>query len=66
MNLPGETLADLHKQWKIGVRPAFPAQTVNNGAVLQPGESWSVPANQNALFSPVTQQGQLLLSGKPR
>ena len=65
MNLPGETLADLHKQWKIGVRPAFPAQTVNNGAVLQPGESWSVPANQNARFSPVTQQGQLLLSGKP-
>ncbi|BBR59955.1 alpha-2-macroglobulin family protein [Klebsiella sp. WP4-W18-ESBL-05] len=65
LNLPGETLADLHKQWKIGVRPAFPAQTVNNGAVLQPGESWSIPSGQNAAFSPATVQGQLLLSGKP-
>jgi uncharacterized protein YfaS (alpha-2-macroglobulin family) len=65
MTLPGETLAEMQKSWKIGVRPAFPAQTVNNGAVLQPGESWSVPPNLNASFSPVTLQGQLLLSGKP-
>ena len=65
VNLPGETLADLHKQWKIGVRPAFPAQTVSLGAVLQPGERWSLPANQIAEFSPATLQGQLLLSGKP-
>lgn len=65
MTLPGETLAEMQKSWKIGVRPAFPAQTVNNGAVLQPGESWSVPQNQNAAFSPATLQGQLLLSGKP-
>ena len=65
MTLPGETLADFHKQWKIGVRPAYPAQTVNSGAVLQPGESWSVAENQHLNFSPVTLQGQLLLSGKP-
>ena len=65
MTLPGETLADFHKQWKIGVRPAYPAQTVNSGAVLQPGESWNVPENQHLNFSPVTLQGQLLLSGKP-
>lgn len=25
--LPGETVADQHKQWKIGVRPAFPKLT---------------------------------------
>lgn len=36
LSLPGETFAPLQKQWKIGVRPAYPAQTVNSGAVLQP------------------------------
>jgi uncharacterized protein YfaS (alpha-2-macroglobulin family) len=36
LSLPGETFAPMQKQWKIGVRPAFPAQTVNSGAVLQP------------------------------
>lgn len=33
--LPDETVADQQKQWKIGVRPAFPAQTVNYGTALQ-------------------------------
>jgi uncharacterized protein YfaS (alpha-2-macroglobulin family) len=47
LSLPGETFAPMQKQWKIGVRPAFPAQTVNSGAVLQPGESWQAPAAQS-------------------
>jgi uncharacterized protein YfaS (alpha-2-macroglobulin family) len=46
LNLPGETFAPMQKQWKMGVRPAFPAQTVNTGVVLQPGESWQAPAAQ--------------------
>ncbi|MEL0554134.1 alpha-2-macroglobulin [Raoultella lignicola] len=65
LNLPGETFAAIQKQWKIGVRPAFPAQTVNSGVVLQPGEQWLVPAAQTQGFSPATLQGQLVLSGKP-
>ncbi len=65
LSLPGETFAPLQKQWKIGVRPAYPAQTVNSGAVLQPGESWQPPAAQTAGFAAQTLQGQLLLSGKP-
>ena len=52
-------------QWKIGVRPAFPAQTVNYGTALQPGETWALPADGLQNFSPVTLEGQLLLSGKP-
>lgn len=64
LSLPGETFAPLQKQWKIGVRPAYPAQTVNSGAVLQPGESWQPPAAQSQAL-PQTLQGQLLLSGKP-
>lgn len=65
LNLPGETFAPMQKQWKIGVRPAFPARTVNVGAVLQPGESWQAPAEQVLGFSPATLQGQLVFSGKP-
>lgn len=65
LNLPGETLPVQHKQWKIGVRPAFPAQTVNYGVALQPGATWQIPGEELTNFSPVTMQGQLLFSGKP-
>ena len=65
LTLPGEALAPLHKTWKIGVRPAFPAQTVNSGIALQPGESWTAPASHIEGFSPATLEGQLLFSGKP-
>ncbi len=43
LTLPGETFAPQQKQWKLGVRPAFAAQTVNSGAMLNPGESWHAP-----------------------
>lgn len=65
LTLPGETLPVQHKQWKIGVRPAFPAQTVNNGVALQPGATRQLPGEELTNFSPVTMQGQLLFSGKP-
>lgn len=63
--LPGETFAPQQKQWKIGVRPPFAAQTINTGAMLNPGESWQVPGQHLAGISPATLQGRLLLSGKP-
>ncbi|HGE6882230.1 TPA: alpha-2-macroglobulin [Citrobacter amalonaticus] len=65
LNVPGEDIGPQQKQWKIGVRPAFPAQTVNNGVMLQPGESWTLPEEEVMNFSPVTVQGQLSFSGKP-
>ncbi|HCL5925413.1 TPA: alpha-2-macroglobulin family protein [Citrobacter amalonaticus] len=65
LNVPGEDIGPQQKQWKIGVRPAFPAQTVNNGVMLQPGESWTLPEEGVMNFSPVTVHGQLLFSGKP-
>lgn len=34
LSLPGETFAPLQKQRRIGVCPAFPAQTINSDAVL--------------------------------
>lgn len=39
LNVPGEDIGPQQKQWKIGVRPAFPAQTVNSGVMLQPGKA---------------------------
>jgi len=65
LSLPGETFAPEHKQWKIGVRPPFAAQTVNSGVMLNPGESWHTPPQHLANISPATLQGRLLLSGKP-
>ena len=65
LTLPGETFTPLQKEWKIGVRPAFPAQTVNSGIALQPGESWTAPASHLQGFIPQTLQSQLLFSGKP-
>lgn len=65
LNVPGETFAPSQKQWKIGVRPAFPSQTVNSGVMLNPGESWQVPASHISGFSPDTLEGRLLLSGRP-
>ncbi|WP_312457373.1 alpha-2-macroglobulin [Pseudescherichia sp.] len=65
LTLPNETFAPQRKQWKIGVRPAWPAQTVSAGTMLAPGQSWIAPADLVAGFAPATLQGQLLLSGKP-
>lgn len=65
LNLPGETFAPQIKNWKLGVRPAFPAQTVNSGAVLAPGEAWTISAEHLSGLAPKTLTGQLLLSGRP-
>ncbi|MTH45859.1 alpha-2-macroglobulin family protein [Intestinirhabdus alba] len=65
LSLPDEDFSVQQKQWTIGVRPAFPAQTVNSGTVLQPGETWRAPVQQLENFSPATLQGQLQLSGSP-
>lgn len=65
LNLPGETVAPQVKQWKLGVRPAFPAQTVNSGAILSPGQVWNISAEHLSGLAPKTLEGQLLLSGRP-
>ncbi|KAA8995725.1 alpha-2-macroglobulin family protein [Affinibrenneria salicis] len=51
--------------WKIGVRPAYPGETRQFSAVLQPGELWSLPADALSGLAPATQQGQLLLTSRP-
>ncbi|MCA1922602.1 alpha-2-macroglobulin family protein [Buttiauxella noackiae] len=65
LNLPGETFATQQKQWKLGVRPPFPAQNINSGAVLAAGEVWDIPPQHISGLAPATLEGQVLLSGRP-
>lgn len=65
LNLPGETFATQQKQWKLGVRPPFPAQNINSGAVLASGEVWDIPPQHISGLAPATLEGQVLLSGRP-
>jgi uncharacterized protein YfaS (alpha-2-macroglobulin family) len=65
LNLPGETFAAQQKQWKLGVRPPFPAQSINSGAVLAAGEVWDIPPQHISGLAPATLEGQVLLSGRP-
>lgn len=62
---PGGMALPLEKHWKIGVRPAYPAQTLNSGVMLDPGQSWSAPQQHWHGISPSGLSGQLVLSGSP-
>lgn len=65
LNVPGETLAPSVRSWKIGVRPAYPAQTLSFDNVLQRGQPWQVTATAfNGLLQD-TLSGQLALSNQP-
>lgn len=65
LKIPGEKLEPETKTWKIGVRPAFPAQSEHDGLLLRPGEVWQAPARHIDGFLPATLEGQLVLSGQP-
>ncbi|CNI35819.1 alpha-2-macroglobulin family protein [Yersinia mollaretii] len=65
MVLPDEKLPDYKHHWKIGVRPAYPAQTRHFANVLRSGDSWSLPAEATAGLVPETVQGQLLVTSRP-
>ena len=65
MTLPNETLAPSERQWKIGVRPAYPAQTLSFDNVMQTGQSWQVMASAFNGLQSDTLSGQLSLSNRP-
>lgn len=56
---------NITKQWKIGVRPAYPVQTLNSGVVLATDEVWTIAPELLSGLVPATLEGQLLLSGQP-
>ncbi|BAN97444.1 hypothetical protein E05_26780 [Plautia stali symbiont] len=45
LSLPNETLAPSVHRWKIGVRPAYPAQTLSFDNVMHSGQRWQVMAS---------------------
>lgn len=65
LNVPGEQLAASRQQWKIGVRPPYPAQTLNFDAVINPGQPWQVTAAAFSGLDSQTLSGQLTLSNQP-
>lgn len=65
LNLPGEQVAPSHRSWKIGVRPAWPAETRNFEAVMRSDEPWVVPASALSGLAPATLQGQLAIGSRP-
>ncbi|AYA39468.1 alpha-2-macroglobulin family protein [Xenorhabdus nematophila] len=65
LNLPDESLKQYKNNWKIGVRPAHPARTIQFADVIQQGQSWQLPLTEISGLVPETLEGQLLLTSRP-
>ncbi|MGV7960711.1 alpha-2-macroglobulin [Photorhabdus tasmaniensis] len=65
LNLPGEALKPYKNSWKIGVRPAQPAETRLFAEVIRQGENWQLPLDAISGLAPATLEGQLLLTSRP-
>ncbi|MFG0380188.1 alpha-2-macroglobulin [Pseudomonas sp. zbq_18] len=64
LSLPGETLDAFSREWRIGVRSAWPAQTRLLRSVLQ-GDSWQLPPGTLADFEPAGREALLSVSSRP-
>ena len=64
LDLPGENLPPLSREWTIGVRPAYPAKLLNFRAVLK-GDSWSLPAGTLEQYEVAGREAVLAVSSRP-
>ncbi|XQE66303.1 alpha-2-macroglobulin family protein [Pseudomonas sp. P3C3] len=64
LSLPGENLPAFSREWRIGVRSAWPAQQKHLRGVLQ-GDSWQLPAGTLAAFEPAGREVLLSVSSRP-
>ena len=64
LQLPGEDLPPLFREWTLGVRPAYPAQLQHFRAVLK-GDAWTLPAGALEAFEPAGLEARLELSSRP-
>ncbi|UFH49058.1 alpha-2-macroglobulin family protein [Pseudomonas sp. KNUC1026] len=64
LDLPGEPAEVFSREWKIGVRPAYPAVQRHYRAVLKDGE-WRLPEGELEAFEPAGRQALLSLSSRP-
>ncbi len=65
VRLPGESIQSTSRSWRIGVRPAWPAQTLSFDSVLQRNQPWQLPPAAFSDLQPATLSGQLSLSNQP-
>ncbi|HSX72282.1 MAG TPA: alpha-2-macroglobulin family protein, partial [Pseudomonas sp.] len=64
LSLPNEDLPAFSREWRIGVRSAWPAQHTRLRSVLQ-GDSWQLPAGTLAAFEPAGREALLSVSSRP-
>ncbi|MEO4047743.1 alpha-2-macroglobulin [Pseudomonas sp. CAU 1711] len=64
LELPGENLPPFAREWRIGVRSAWPAQQQHLRSVLQ-GQPWQLPASTLAAFEPAGREALLSVSSRP-
>nr|WP_298147497.1 alpha-2-macroglobulin [uncultured Pseudomonas sp.] len=62
--LPGEELPPFSREWVLGVRPAYPAQSQHLRTVLK-DQPWSLPADALDAFEPAGLQARLAISSRP-
>ncbi|AOM39308.1 alpha-2-macroglobulin [Xenorhabdus hominickii] len=65
LKLSDEEQVQYKNSWKMGVRPAYPAQTIQFADVIHQGQNWQLPSTAIAGLAPETLEGQLLLSSRP-
>lgn len=64
LNLPGETLPPIIRDWTLGVRPAYPAQVRHLRTVLK-DQPWTLPADALSPFEPAGREALISLSSQP-
>ncbi|MGU2568740.1 alpha-2-macroglobulin family protein, partial [Pseudomonas aeruginosa] len=65
IKVPNEEIKPYQNTWKIGVRPAYPAETIHYANTLADGESWRLPNEALNQFNRSTLEGELLLTSRP-
>ncbi|EJD6111174.1 MG2 domain-containing protein [Morganella morganii] len=65
LKLPDESSNTYKNSWKIGVRPAYPAETVSYSMSLGNGGEWALPADQIGYLDASTVSGEMTLTSRP-
>lgn len=64
LDLPGETLPPITRDWTLGVRPAYPALVRHLRSVLK-DQPWTLPAGALSPFESAGREALLTLSSRP-
>lgn len=65
IDLPGETLPPIARNWTLGVRPPYPALVSHLRSVLKDQQPWTLPAGALSPFEPAGREALLTLSSRP-